>query len=211
MFMGTSVQEKLGVQPRKGLRLSDILVTVLLSLVLGVIYHFWGSVYNLLKPLFFEADELLYGMWFAAATLAYLLIRKPGVAIIAEVAAAHVEVLFGSGWGLTLLLYGLIQGLGAELVFAAFRYRSTSAWTLAIAGAGAAIGSMIMDFYYSYTDDLQTWMFLAKYGMRVLSGAVIAGLLMLLLAKALDRTGVTSLLRPASKKDYEALDDPRHV
>ena len=50
-----------------------------------------------------------------------------------------------------------------------------------------------MDFYYSYTDDLQTWMFLAKYGMRVLSGAVIAGLLMLLLAKALDRTGVTSL------------------
>ena len=72
-----------------------------------------------------------------ATTLAYLLIRKPGVAIIAEVAAAHVEVLFGGGWGLTLLLYGLIQGLGAELVFAAFRYRSTSAWTLAIAGAGA--------------------------------------------------------------------------
>ena len=45
-------------------QLSDILVTVLVSLVLGVIYHFWGSVYNLLKPLFFEADELLYGMWF---------------------------------------------------------------------------------------------------------------------------------------------------
>ena len=66
--------------------------------------------------------------------------------------------------------------------------------------AGAAVGSMVMDFYYSYTDDLQTWMFLAKYGMRILSGAVIAGLLMLLLAKALDRTGVTSLLRPASKR-----------
>ena len=207
---GNIYAREVGVQPERS-RLSDILVTVLVSLVLGVIYHFWGSVYNLLKPLFFEADELLYGMWFVATTLAYLLIRKPGVAIIAEVAVAHVEVLFGGGWGLTLLLYGLIQGLGAELVFAAFRYRSTSAWTLAIAGAGATIGSMIMDFYYSYTDDLQTWMFLAKYGMRVLSGAVIAGLLMLLLAKALDRTGVTSLLRPASKKDYEALDDPRHV
>ena len=182
------MQEKLGVQPEKA-RLSDILVTVLVSLVLGVIYHFWGSVYNLLKPLFFEADELLYGMWFAA-TLAYLLIRKPGVAIIGRRPTWKCCL---AGWGLTLLLYGLIQGLGAELVFAAFRYRSTSAWTLAIAGAGATIGSMIMDFYYSYTDDLQTWMFLAKYGMRVLSGAVIAGLLMLLLAKALDRTGVTSL------------------
>ncbi|MCM3493289.1 MULTISPECIES: ECF transporter S component [Paenibacillus] len=201
----------MGAQPRKGLRLSDILVTVLVSLVLGVVYHFWGSVYNLLKPLFFEADELLYGMWFAAATLAYLLIRKPGVAIIAEVAAAHVEVLFGSGWGLTLLMYGLIQGLGAELVFAATRYRSSSAFTVALAGAAAAVGSMLLDFFYSYTDDLQTWMFLAKYGMRIFSGAVIAGLLMLVLAKALERTGVTSLLRPASQKEYEALDDSRHV
>ncbi|MFF3922684.1 ECF transporter S component [Paenibacillus lactis] len=201
----------MGAQPRKGLRLSDILVTVLVSLVLGVVYHFWGSVYNLLKPLFFEADELLYGMWFAAATLAYLLIRKPGVAIIAEVAAAHVEVLFGSGWGLTLLMYGLIQGLGAELVFAATRYRSSSTFTVALAGAAAAVGSMLLDFFYSYTDDLQTWMFLAKYGMRIFSGAVIAGLLMLVLAKALERTGVTSLLRPASQKDYEALDDTRHV
>jgi energy-coupling factor transport system substrate-specific component len=34
---------------------------------------------------------------------------------------------------------------------------------------------------------------------------------MLVLAKALERTGVTSLLRPASQKEYEALDDSRHV
>lgn len=206
--MGVPVRQNLEVQSRKGLRLSDILVTVLISLVFGVVYHFWASVYNLFKP--FQADELLYGMWFAAATLAFLLIRKPGVAIVAEVAAAHVEVLFGSGWGLSLLMYGLIQGLGAELVFAAFRYRNYSGWVAAGAGALAALGSMVLDFYYSYTDDLESWLFLAKYGMRVLSGAVIAGLLMLLLAKALERTGVTSLLRPASSKDYEALDDPRH-
>ncbi|MEK3733653.1 MULTISPECIES: ECF transporter S component [Paenibacillus] len=206
--MGVPVKENLELQSRKGLRVSDILVTVLVSLVFGIVYHFWGSVYSLLKP--FQADELLYGMWFAAATLAFLLIRKPGVAIIAELAAAHVEVLFGSGWGLTLLMYGLIQGLGAELVFAAFRYRNYSVWVAAAAGAVAALGSMVLDFYYSYTDDLESWLFIAKYGMRILSGAVIAGLLMVLLAKALERTGVTALLRPASSKDYEALDDPRH-
>lgn len=196
---------------KKGLKLSDILVTVLVSLVLGVVYHFWGSVYGMFKVFFFEADELVYGMWFAAATLAYLLIRKPGVALIAELAAAHVEVLFGNGWGISLLLYGIIQGLGAELVFAAFRYQKANAWVAALAGACAAIGSMLMDFYFSYTDDLMLWMFLAKYGMRIASGALIAGLLMYVLAKALERTGVTALLRPASAKDYEALDDPRGV
>ncbi|MFC7678285.1 ECF transporter S component [Paenibacillus sp. GCM10028914] len=209
--MESSIQGKVKRPVSKGLRLSDILVTVLVSLVLGVVYHFWGSVYNLFKPLFFEADELLYGMWFAAATLAFLLIRKPGVALIAELAAAHVEVLFGSGWGLNLLLYGIIQGLGAELVFAAFRYRKYTVSIVALAGAMSAVGSMLMDFYLAYTDDYAWWLFVAKYSMRVLSGAVIAGFLMFALAKALERTGVTSLLRPASAKDYEALDDPKHV
>lgn len=209
--MQSSIQGKMNGPVRKGLRLSDILVTVLVSLVIGVVYHFWGSVYNLFKPLFFEADELLYGMWFAAATLAFLLIRKPGVALVAELAAAHVEVLFGSGWGLNLLLYGLIQGLGAELVFAAFRYKRYSVWIVALAGAMSSVGSMFMDFYLAYTDDYAWWLFVAKYSMRGISGALIAGFLMFALAKALERTGVTSLLRPASAKDYEDLDDPQHV
>lgn len=209
--MQTRVQGNVNGRIKKGLRLSDILVTVLVSLVLGVVYHFWGSVYSLFKPLFLEADELLYGMWFAAATLAFLLIRKPGVALIAELAAAHVEVLFGSGWGINLLLYGVIQGLGAELVFAAFRYRKFTASAAALAGIASAAGSMFMDFYLSYAEDYALWMFAAKYGMRMLSGALIAGWLMYALAKALVRTGVTSLLSPASAKDYEALDDPRHV
>lgn len=208
--MQSSIQGKLNGTVKKGLRLSDILVTVLVSLVLGVVYHFWGSVYSLFKPLFFEADEMLYGMWFAAATLAFLLIRKPGVALVAELAAAHVEVLFGSGWGLNLLLYGIIQGLGAELVFAAFRYRKHGVWFVALAGAASAVGSMLMDFYLAYTDNYVWWLFAAKYSMRILSGALIAGCLMYALAKALERTGVTSLLRPASAKDYEALEDPRH-
>ncbi|MFI2857899.1 ECF transporter S component [Paenibacillus sp. JSM ZJ436] len=199
-----------GLPVKKGLRLSDILVTVLISLVFGVVYHFWASVYSLFKPLFPEAGELMYGMWFAAATLAFLLIRKPGVAVIAELAAAHIEVLFGSGWGLNLLLYGLIQGLACELVFAAFRYRKTGAWVVALAGAAAAFGSMFMDFYLSYTDDYALWMFIFKYSMRVISGVLIAGLAMLALAKALERTGVTSLLNPASSKDYAALDDVRN-
>ncbi|WP_106769856.1 ECF transporter S component [Paenibacillus faecalis] len=196
---------------RRGLRLSDILVTILISLVLGVVYHFWGSVYGLFKPLFFQADEMMYGMWFAASTLAFLLIRKPGVALIAELAAAHVEVLFGSGWGLSMLLYGFIQGLGAELVFAAFRYRNYTAWAAALAGAASAVGSMFVDIYMAYTDSYVLWMYLAKYSMRIASGAIIAGLLMFALAKALERTGVASLLRPASAKDYAALDDSRDV
>ncbi|AWB45833.1 thiamine ABC transporter permease [Paenibacillus sp. CAA11] len=190
----------------KGLSLSDLLVTVLVSLVLGVVYHFWGSVSNLLDPLFIQADELVYGVWFLAPTLVFLLIRKPGVALIAELAAAHVEILFGSGWGLQLVLYGLIQGLGAELVFAAFRYKKFSAGVAALAGVGAAIGSLIPDVLYGYAD-YETWMLIYKYGLRMVSSAVLAGYLAYALVKAVEATGVTNQLRPVQDQDYAALDE----
>lgn len=190
----------------RGLRLSDLLVTVLLSLVLGVVYHFWGSVSKLLDPLFIQADEMVYGMWFLASTLAFLLIRKPGVALIAEIAAAHVEVLFGSEWGIQLAVYGILQGLGAELIFAAFRYRKYSVGVAALAGIASALGSFILDIYYGYAD-YANWMLTYKYGLRAISSAVIAGYVAYALVKAIEATGVTSSLRPVQDKDYAALDE----
>lgn len=200
------MSEMVKKQAARGLKLSDLLVTVLISVVLGVVYHFWSSVYSLLSPLFFQADELVYGMWFLASTLVFLLIRKPGVALIAEVAAAHVEILFGSEWGIQLLLYGVLQGLGAELVFAAFRYRKFSASVAALAGIGAAIGSMIPDFFYGYVQDYAPWLLTAKYIMRAISSVVICGYFAYGLVKAVEATGVTALLRPVDPKDYAALD-----
>ncbi|MCM3700478.1 ECF transporter S component [Paenibacillus macerans] len=201
------MQEAATKQGGRGLKLSDLLVTVLVSVVLGVVYHFWSSVYNLLSPLFAQADEIVYGMWFLAPTLVFLLIRKPGVALIAEVAAAHVEILFGSEWGVQLVLYSVLQGLGAELVFAAFRYRKFSGSVAALAGIGAAVGSIIPDIYYGYVQDYETWLLIAKYAMRAVSSALIAGYFAYGLAKAVEATGVTTLLRPVDPKDYAALDD----
>lgn len=192
---------------RRGLKLSDLLVTVIVSIVLGVIYHFWSSVYNLFSPLFPQADEMVYGMWFIAATLVFLLIRKPGVALIAEVAAAHVEIMFGSAWGIQLLLYSVLQGLGAELVFAAFRYRKFSGSVAALAGVGSAIGSIIPDIYYGYVADYETWLLVTKYVLRGISGALIAGYFAYAIAKAVEATGVTQQIRPVSDSDYKALDD----
>nr|WP_033404180.1 ECF transporter S component [Paenibacillus fonticola] len=201
-----TMQEAAKRRSSRGLKLSDLLVTVLVSIILGVVYYFWGSVSKLFS-FFPQADELVYGMWFLASTLVYLLIRKPGVALIAEIAAAHVSILFGSEWGIQLVMYSVFQGLGAELVFAAFRYKNYSASVAALAGVAAAAGSLIPDIYYGYVQGYETWLFIAKYGMRALSSAVICGYLAYGLAKAVEATGVTNLLRPVEEKDYAALDD----
>ncbi len=55
--------------------------------------------------------HLFYGMWFIAAVVAYLVIRKPGVALIAEFAAASGETIVMLQFDVMLIVYGLIQGL----------------------------------------------------------------------------------------------------
>jgi energy-coupling factor transport system permease protein len=188
------------------LKLTDILVTVVISIGFGVIYKIWGPLYNLIKPFGLHADQLIYGMWFMAATVAFLIIRKPGVALLAEIAASSGEFLMGSEWGLEVLLFGVVQGLFAEAVFFATGYKRTSLVIISLAAVMSAFGSILMDMYKGYIGDLATWNLLLFLGARLLGSVLIAGVGAFYLVKALEQTGVTSVVRPTDKEDYEALD-----
>ncbi|MGF3103099.1 ECF transporter S component [Rossellomorea sp. DUT-2] len=187
------------------LKLTDILVTVVISIGFGIIYKLWGPVYNLLKPFGLHADQLIYGMWFMAATVAFLIIRKPGVALLAEIAASSGEFLMGSEWGLEVLLFGLIQGLFAELIFLITRYKRYDVLIICTAAVGSAIGSILMDYFKGYMGDLVLWNLSLFIGARLIGSIVIAGIGAFYLVKALEKTGVTSLVRRADQKDYDAL------
>lgn len=188
------------------LKLTDILVTVVLSIGFGVIYKIWGPLYNMIKPFGLHADQLIYGMWFMAATVAFLIIRKPGVALLAEIAASSGEFLMGSEWGLEVLLFGVVQGLFAEAVFFVTRYKRTSLVIISLAASMSAFGSIWMDMSKGYIGDLATWNLLLFLGARLLGSVLIAGVGAFYLVKALEQTGVTSLVRPTEKEDYEALE-----
>ncbi|TVY01361.1 ECF transporter S component [Cohnella terricola] len=189
----------------RGLKLTDILVTIVIAVVFGIIYKVWGPMYDVVKPIGVHAEQTVYGMWFLAGTFAFLLIRKPGVAVLAEVAAASVSALLGSEWGISTLWYGLLQGLGAEIIFALFLYRNASVWVVSLASIGAAAGSLVLDFGYGYIKELSAWNYTLLIGLRVIGSVVIAGILAYYLSKALELTGVTKVLRPASKQDFDAL------
>lgn len=190
---------------KKGLKLTDILITIVISAVFGVIYRIWGPIYDLMKPLGLHAEQLSYGMWFMAATFAFLVIRKPGVALLAEVAAATIEALYGGHWGVATLVYGLLQGLAAELVFALFRYRRVTLGVAILAAFASAIVSLFVDSYYNEIDQLAFWNFILFITLRLLGSALIAGVFAYYLTGALSRTGVLNLIRPVSKKDYDVL------
>ncbi|MBN8193159.1 ECF transporter S component [Bacillus sp. NTK074B] len=187
------------------LKLTDILVTVVISIMFGVIYKLWGPLYNVLKPIGLHADQFIYGMWFMAATVAFLIIRKPGVALLAEIAASSGEFLMGSEWGLEVLLFGIIQGLMAELIFLITKYKRYDLWIISLAAVGSACGSIFMDYTKGYMGDLVLWNLSLFIVARLLGSIVIAGVGSFYLVRALERTGVTSLVRRADQKEYDAL------
>lgn len=190
---------------RKGLTLSDILVTVLISVIFAVIYNFWWVAYYTVQPLGLHIDQLMYGIWFAAAIVAYLIIPKMGIALIAEFAAGAGETIIMGRFDIPTIIYALLQGLACEIVFAIFKYRSRTFMVSILAGMAAAIISLPIDWYYGYLSEVATWNLILLIVARLISGAVLAGMFSYFLVKALDKTGVTQLFRPASKEDYDAL------
>ena len=105
-----------------------------------------------------------------------LIIRKPGAALYTELVAAIVSALIGSQWGgLLTIEAGLVQGLGAELVFALFLYRHWRFPVALLAGAAAGLGMAINDLVLWYAGAAPAFatIYTVVGGRR--SGALIAG------------------------------------
>ncbi|PZE21370.1 ECF transporter S component [Paenibacillus xerothermodurans] len=193
----------------KGLKLTDILITIVIAVVFALIYRLWADVSTVVRLAGLQLDELVYGVWFMAATVAFLLIRKPGVALLAEVAAASGELVAGSQYGVEAITYGIGQGLGAELVFLLLRYRSFSAAAACLAGLASAAASLMFDWYKGSLFALQPWNLSLLVVFRLIGGIFFTGLCACWLVKALEATGVTQLVRPANQADYDALERPQ--
>ena len=189
----------------KGLKLSEILVTVLIAVVFALIYNIWNFVYKAVQVSGLHIEELTYGAWFMAAIVAYLIIPKAGIALLAEFAAGAGETIVMGRFDIATMIYALLQGLACEIIFAIFKYKSRTAMVAMLAGLLAAIVTLPLDFPYGYLAEIASWNLALYIGFRLISGIIVAGLLSYIIVKALDQTGVTRLFRPSSQKDYDNL------
>jgi energy-coupling factor transport system substrate-specific component len=181
----------LGGRAMKSWNMREIVIMVVLSIACGVIYMPWAAVYNLfMVPFGPLGGEFTYGFWFIASVLAAYIIRKPGAAFAGEMVAALVELAMGSVYGPSMLISAAIQGAASELAFAMFRYRKYSLPVLALAGIFPAIGSFVFEFFRSYFETMSGGMIAASLGMRMVSGALLTGLLGKVLSDLLAGTGV---------------------
>ena len=177
-------------------RVVDIVVLSVLGVAVGVIFWLWSAGYGLISALsiaFPPAAALYGGGWLIAGILGGLVIRKPGAALYCELIAAAVEGLLGTHFGFTVLLSGLVQGLGAELGFALFRYRKFNLPVAVLAGilAGFAMGlTGVVTYNVAWALEWK-----AVYVIfSMISGAVIAGWVPWLAVRGLSRTGALANL-----------------
>lgn len=212
-------------RPLTGWRTVDILTVTFLGAAFGIVYWGWGVLYNgpitALKIGYAPLMGLFVGTWFLAGVVGGLVVRRPGAALLCEVVAALVSMIPGTEWGATVLVSGVLQGLGAELAFALLGYRAFGVAAAALAGALSAPLEWVFEvarFPASWADVpglsvlangggwYAEWVLRDKLAYLVamgVSGVVIAGIVGWLLTRALARAGALAAF-PAGQEWRES-------
>ena len=189
-------------RPLLGWRTVDLLTVAFLGAAFGIAYWGWGLAYEAPAKALSVAFPPLQGItsapWLIAGVVGGLVIRRPGAALLCEVIAALVSMLPGTQWGATVLVSGILQGLGAELAFAVLGYASFGVGAAALAGALAAPLEAVYEWFAWWTD----WAMGYKVAYLLIftaAGAVIAGVGGWLLTGALARAGALNAFPPGQE------------
>lgn len=176
----------------------DLVLVTVLAACLGVASWGWTFLYEFSKPVLqiFGIKYLLSGFWIIPCLLPAFIVRKPGAALLAGLVEAFVELLI-TNWGVTALMWGFVQGLGAEIVFLIFMYRNWNAFVVCLAGAVSAVFSYSLDFYYYDYINLNARLNLSQLLSFVFSAATIAGAATFFIVKKLKSTGVLNFYKIA--------------
>ena len=167
---------------------------VLFAVVYMAVFYGGTAISVALTPLGLSAFgfELIYGVWFMAATIAAYIIRK---------------LLMGNSGGATVVLTGLIQGVGCELGFAVFRYRKYNLLSMALSGVFAAVCIFCYELYYLSYYLLAPTMLAAQLAVRFASAVVFSGVIAKLACDGLARTGVLRSYAVGARLAPVSIDD----
>ncbi len=175
----------------KKLKINEMIFICVLSIAMGIFWWGYTFIYDILEPFLqpFGLKYVISGFWLMGAMFFGYIIRKPGSALLGELIPAFIQA-FIARWGLTSLLWGLVQGLPVELFFLAFAYKRLSVGKMAIAGALSAFFSYFFDYFYYKYYLLEMQFNLIQLLGFILSGAILGGFLAKYTADRLRTTGV---------------------
>ena len=175
----------------KSITIFEIVLTTVVAVALGISFWGWTFIYEIAKP-FLKVSGLSYlaaGFWIFASVFLSQIVRKPGIAIIASIIAAFVESLL-THWGIMSVLWGIVQGVGAELVFMFFLYKKWDLKVLILAAAVSATFSYVLDFCLYDYKNLSLGFNLVQLISFIISSVFLAGVLSDITSKRLAKLGL---------------------
>jgi energy-coupling factor transport system substrate-specific component len=181
-----------------GLPVGFTLLEIVIIAVVGVVNGILGTP-NAVVGRFLQTFSGTYGFllfsmiaggFYVSACLAGYIVRKPGAAMLSEVFNGIAQLLTGNPNGIVALLAGLLQGAGAEVAFAFYGYRKWTLGVVMLSGALSPILQQLPEAYYFGVGPLGIGYNLLSLVIRMISGAVYAGVIVIPLAQALARAGV---------------------
>jgi energy-coupling factor transport system permease protein len=172
----------------------ELVIAAVLAVVVGVIFWGWGLLWSsVFQVIPFPFSYALVGVWMIGGLLVPYIIRRPGAALVGELVAAFVSMALGNQWGILTMTSGLVQGVGAEIVFGVGRWRHFRGVYLYGAAALAGAFSILLDiFLYSYYTMYSWGNILIAAILCIVSSGILGGGLSQVLGEALARTGVLS-------------------
>lgn len=190
--MSVSASVSQGAPARRRWRVVDIVVASVIGVAAGVIFWLWGLAW----PGFDTALRFLPGLsgliaggWLFAGVLGGLVIRKPGAALYTEIVAAVVSMALGTQWAFLTFVWGVFEGLGAEIGFAILLYANWRLLGALASGAVAGLSTAILDTNFSSIAAQAAGARLVYFFSAIVSGIVLAGLVSWLIVRALAATG----------------------
>ena len=171
-----------------GWKLQEIILVAMLCIVFGVVYlagvYLASFLSTLLTPVGLAplANALVFGVWFMASPLAAYILQHPGAALI--------EVLLGNMYGPMVIVAGIIQGAGGEIVFAAGGYKKFDRRMVCLASVGCCITSFLWSFVRSGYGKLAVPLLAVMFLIRLVSSLIFSGVLSKAIGDGLARTGL---------------------
>ena len=177
-------------------KLKDVLMIAVCAVLFGVIFlgatYAGGMLYGVLAPVGMASlgYEPFYGIYFLGGAFALYVMRKPGTGIIAEILAAIIETLLGNYFGPIIILSGLVQGLGFELVIALKKYKKWDIVTLIEASICCSIMTLIYNLIVSGYNKIAVPVLALMLVVRIISAIVFDAFINKAVGDRLAKAGV---------------------
>ena len=174
---------------------ADIAVASALGVACGIVFWGFNFAYAAVSPILGAIlpgiASLLHAVWYFSGTLGVLIVRKPGAAMFVNLVGSAAEMLIGNQFSMGFVFASaLLQGLFAEIPFAATRYRVFNLSLSMLSGWATAVEYGFYLLFFRY----QGVSILSPRGIihlicEMIGGVLIAGVMSWFLYLAIARTG----------------------